>query len=182
MGRSAGCSIEKMRANAFSRNMATRRAAWSPAYGGSAKATSYWPGWSRSANLSASRRRTTARSSRCSVLMFALRADSAKRFRSTNSAVAAPRDSDSRPSAPEPARPAEPVRQPGIRYDIGPPESDSRQHPGAVVEREAQVVRAHPPGADGARAAHPEDGRGIARTTGLQVAHQPLELGAHQPQ
>src|SRR2546430_6677399 len=35
--------------------------------------------------------------------MFALRADSAKRFNSTNSTVVAPRDRDSSPRAPDPA-------------------------------------------------------------------------------
>src|SRR5256884_1231167 len=103
MGWAAGCSIEKMRANGLRRNMATRRAASWPAYGGSAKATSYWPGCSRSAKRSASARWIAARSSSLSVFTFALRVASAKRCSSTKSALAAPRDNASKPSAPEPA-------------------------------------------------------------------------------
>src|SRR5438552_752118 len=284
-----------MRANAFRRNTATRRAAWSPAYGGSANATSYCPGCSRSAKRSALWRCTTARSSTSSVLMFALRAESARRFNSTNSAVVAPRDNDSRPRAPEPAnrsstrapgmercrmlnhasrtrsavgrvrsptgvfrrrplkspammrtkpnpaplpdcgfrisdcglyerpfisnpqstirnpqlpsrtrrqrrhprlqrrpplplvplqpeRHVERLRQPGIGHDVRPLKPDRRQRAGAVVEREAQVVGPDPPGADRAGAAHPEHRRRIPGPARLQVTHQLLERGTHQPE
>src|SRR6266566_3259461 len=103
MGWAAGCSIEKMRANALRRNMATRRAASCPAYGGSANATSYWPGCSRSAKRSASARWIAARSSTLSVFTLALSVARANRCSSTKSALTAPRDSASNPSAPEPA-------------------------------------------------------------------------------
>src|SRR5881398_469422 len=69
-----------MRANGFTRNIATRRAACPLAYGGSAKATSYWPGCSCSANRTASTRCTAVRSSTLSVVMLALRVASADRW------------------------------------------------------------------------------------------------------
>src|SRR6266480_3951626 len=92
-----------MRANGFTRNRATSRAACGLAYGGSANATSYCPGWSSSANLRASTRCTTVRSSTLRSVMLALSDDNASRWISTKSALTAPRESASRPSAPEPA-------------------------------------------------------------------------------
>src|ERR1041385_3870485 len=73
--------MDRMRANAFTRNIATRRTAWSVPYGGSANAMSYCPGCSRSANFRASPRWTTARSPTRSVPMLALSAARAKRAR-----------------------------------------------------------------------------------------------------
>src|SRR5213594_1568497 len=92
-----------MRANGFTRNRATSRAACPVAYGGSANATSYWPECSCSANLRASTRWTTVRSSTLRRVMLALSDDNASRWISTKSALTAPRESASRPSAPEPA-------------------------------------------------------------------------------
>src|SRR6266576_2103495 len=92
-----------MRANGFTRNRATSRAACPLAYGGSANATSYCPGWSSSANLRASTRCTAVRSSTLRSVMLALSDDNASRWISTKSALTAPRESASRPSAPEPA-------------------------------------------------------------------------------
>src|SRR5438876_1217471 len=92
-----------MRANGFTRNRATSRAACALAYGGSANATSYCPGCSSSAYLRASTRWTTVRSSTLRSVMLALSDDNASRWISTKSALTAPRDSASRPSAPEPA-------------------------------------------------------------------------------
>src|SRR2546427_1324948 len=73
MGLSAGCSIENTCAKGTIRNMATSRLACSPAYGGSANPTSYWPGCSCSVNLSASTRVMTARSS--TFKLFRLRSE-----------------------------------------------------------------------------------------------------------
>src|SRR3989475_1119326 len=92
-----------MRANGFTRNRATSRAACGLAYGGSANATSYCPGWSSSANLRASTRCTAVRSSTLRSVMLALSDDNASRWISTKSALTAPRESASKPSAPEPA-------------------------------------------------------------------------------
>src|SRR6266566_5049812 len=92
-----------MRANGFTRNRATSRAACPLAYGGSANATSYCPGCSCSANLRASRRWMVVRSATLSVFTLARSATRAARCSSTKSAVAAPRDSASRPRAPDPA-------------------------------------------------------------------------------
>src|SRR5437773_274109 len=103
MAVSAGCSIVSTRANGTMRNIATRRLACSLAYGGSANATSYCPGCSCSTNFIASTRWIVVRSSTFRVLMLARRALRASRCSSTNSAVAAPRDSASSPRAPEPA-------------------------------------------------------------------------------
>src|SRR5205823_1134152 len=281
----AGCSIEKMRANALRRNMATRRAASCPAYGGSANATSYWPGCSRSAKRSASARWIAARSSTLSVFTFALRVASAKRCSSTKSALAAPRDSASKPSAPEPAnrsstralgiercrienhasrtrsavgrtlsvagvlrrrplnspaiirimpdppafpsrnaeggtrnrkgsacsafrvppsafirsapcsprpplplvalqpeRHVQPLGEPLVGNRVGPLERDGGQGARRVVQREPQVVRAHPSRAHGARAAHPEHRRRVAGPARFQVANQLLQLLAHEAQ
>src|SRR6266516_3421695 len=100
MAVSAGCSIVSTRANGTMRNIATRRLACSLAYGGSANATSYCPGCSCSTNFIASTRWIVVRSSTFRVLMLARRALSASRCSSTNSAVAAPRDSASSPRAP----------------------------------------------------------------------------------
>src|SRR5438105_5702073 len=288
-----------MRAKALTRNTATSRAASCPAYGGSANATSYWPGWSRSAKRSASARWIAARSSTSSVLTLALSVARAKRCSSTKSALAAPRDSASKPSAPEPAnrsstrapliercrmenhasrtrsavgrtlsvagvlsrrplnspaiirtmpapapprmrnsecgmrnvkvsvvqranfqgnstfhiphsalsntgrhrrdprlqrrpplplvalqpeRHVQPLGEPLVRNRVGPLERDGRQRARLVVQREAQVVRAHAPRAHGAGAAHPEHRRGIAGAARLQIADQLLQLLAHEPQ
>src|SRR5207249_8886550 len=92
-----------MRANGFTRNRATRRAACPLAYGGSANATSYCPACRCSANARASTRWTTVRSSTLRRVMLALSDDKASRWISTKSALTAPRESASRPSAPEPA-------------------------------------------------------------------------------
>src|SRR5438105_9400024 len=56
ISRFASCSIANTVANGIARNTAARRSAPSVAYGGSANATSYCPGWSRSAKRTASTR------------------------------------------------------------------------------------------------------------------------------
>src|SRR6266700_3864838 len=81
-----------MRANGFTRNRATRRAACPLAYGGSANATSYCPECSCSANLRASTRWTTVRSSTLRSVMLALSDDNASRWISTKSALTAARE------------------------------------------------------------------------------------------
>src|SRR5947208_13421331 len=92
-----------MRANGFTRKRAKRRAACAIAYGGSEKATSYCPRCSCSANLRASTRWTTVRSSTSRSVMLALSADNASRWTATRAARTALFRSASRPSAPEPA-------------------------------------------------------------------------------
>src|SRR6266700_3468854 len=256
-----------MRANGFTRNRATRRAACPLAYGGSANATSYCPECSCSANLRASTRWTTVRSSTLRSVMLALSDDNASRWISTKSALTAARerfetertrareqvehpraaqwaleDGEPRlahavsggpdrvprgrlqtttlelagdypdhrlPSSPpfpfsrarrhrrhprlqrraplplvalQPERHVQPLREPMSGDRVGPLERDRREDPRRVVQSEAQVVRAHAPGADGAGLSHAEHRRRIARTARLEVADQLLQLVAHEAQ
>src|SRR2546428_27969 len=183
-----------MRANGFTRNRATSRAACALAYGGSANATSYCPGGSCSAYLRASTRWTTVPSSTLRSVMLALSDDNASRWISTKSALPAPRDSASRPprprrrrapsplAAPQRERAAQPLREPVVGDRVGPLERDGGDHPRRVVQGEAQVVRPDAPCADRAGLAHAEDRRGIARTARLEIADQLLQLVAHEAQ
>src|SRR6185437_9038175 len=61
----------------------------------------------------------------------------------------------------------------------GPAKSNGGQERVAVVEGKAQVVRADASRAHGACVAHSEHRRRIPRPTGLEVAHEALEVGAH---
>src|SRR6266700_3864839 len=192
-----------MRANGFTRNRATRRAACPLAYGGSANATSYCPECSCSANLRASTRCTAVRSSTLRSVMLALSDDNASRWISTKSALTAPRESASRPSAPEPANRSSTRAPRSGRWRMENHASRTRSpvgrtaSPAGVFKRRPlnspaiiRTIACPPPppfdshalGAVGAGLSHAEHRRRIARTARLEVADQLLQLVAHEAQ
>src|SRR6267378_2302031 len=71
------------------------------------------------------------------------------------------------------------IRQPVLRYFIGPTEPDRRQQAGAIVQREPQVIRPDAPGADRARVAYAEHRRRIARPARLEVPNQAFQIAVH---
>src|SRR2546423_6628677 len=80
----------------------------------------------------------------------------------------------------EPKRHVERLAEPVFRHGVGPAEADGGQHAGAVVEREAQMIRADASRADGAHVPYAEHRRRIPCPARLEMANQSLEIFAQQ--